>query len=63
MSKVKVIGAEEMEAIVLSSREKEVQILDPENYKTVVISKPEDMEVGEKVRILKWKDRIYLTGG
>jgi len=62
MSKVKIIDAEEMEAIVLSSKEKEVQILDPESYKSVVLSKPEEMVVGEKIKIIKWKGRTYLAG-
>ena len=62
MSKVKVIDVEEMEAIVLSSKEKEVQILDPENYRVLVLSKPADMKVREKVKIIKWKERAYVVG-
>lgn len=62
MSKAKVMDVEEMEAIVLSGKEKEVQILDPENYKVLVLSKPADMKVGEKIKIIKWKERIYVVG-
>lgn len=62
MSKAKVMDVNELEVIVVSKKENELQILDPENYKTVVVSKPESMEVGETVKIVKWKDRIYLAG-
>lgn len=62
MSKAKVMDVDELEAIVLSKKENEIQILDPENYRTVVISKPKEIETGEKVKIIKWKGRIYLVG-
>ncbi len=62
MAKAKVLDVKEMEAIVLSKKEKEVQILDPENYGTVVLSKPDEMEVGKTVKIVKWGGRTYLVG-
>jgi len=63
MSKAKIMDVGEMEAVVVSEKEGELQVLDPENYRTVVISKPEGMKVGDTVKVVKWKGRIYLAGG
>ncbi len=62
MSKAKVMDVNEVEAVVVSERNDEIQVLDPENYRTVVLSKPDGMVVGETVRVVKWKGRMYLAG-
>lgn len=62
MSRAKVMDVEEVEAVVVSEKNDELQVLDPENYRTVVLSKPQDMKVGETIKVVKWKGRMYLAG-
>lgn len=60
----KVLGNEEIlkDALVISQSDKEVQILDPDSYKTVDVLKPKaiDFKVGETVKILKFKDDVFI---
>ena len=49
------------DAVLVSESEKELQILDPENYKTVTLIKPKYFKAKETVRILRYKDDIFLV--
>lgn len=48
------------EAVVVSRRGREIQILDPDNYKTLDVILPEDLKIGETVRIVKHKEEIFV---
>ncbi|HEC81173.1 MAG TPA: hypothetical protein ENI42_01935 [Thermoplasmatales archaeon] len=48
------------ETVVVSQSEYEVQVLDPYTFLTVDVRKPRQMKLGKTVRIVKWKDRIYI---
>lgn len=48
------------EAIIVSKRGKEVQILDPDTYKTIDTIIPEDIDLGESVKIVKYRDNLFL---
>ena len=48
-------------AIILSETPKELQIMDPDTYKTRDIKKPQDYKRwGEETPIIKWDNKIYL---
>ena len=48
-------------AIVLSESEKEVQLMDPDTYKTIEVIKPQGYRGGSKeVQIITWGTRVYL---
>lgn len=61
MDDATVIDAEPREAVVLSQRGGEIQVLDPETYETVVLAIPEDMHVGETVKVIRWNETLYLA--
>ena len=60
----KILGNNDLliDAIVISQTEKEVQILDPDNYKTVDILKAKkiDFKEGETIKIIKIEDNIFI---
>ena len=49
------------DAVLVSESEKELQILDPENYKTITLMKPKYFKAKETVRILRYRDDIFLV--
>jgi hypothetical protein len=59
-----ILGGDELifDAVVVSENAKEVQVLDPENYSTIELIKPQqNFEVnGDSVKILKSQDLILL---
>lgn len=61
---IKILGNEDIliDAMVISQSEKEVQILDPDNYKTIDVLKPIEMEfkIGETVKLLKYNDDVFI---
>jgi len=48
------------EAVVVNKRGKDVQILDPESYETREVLLPEDIELGEVVKIVKHSEEIFI---
>lgn len=48
------------EAIVVSKRGREVQILDPDTYKTLEAVIPEDVNLDKTVKMIKYKDEIFF---
>jgi nonsense-mediated mRNA decay protein 3 len=61
MKKAVLIDAEEQEAVVLSTKGRELHIMDPDIFKTVVVLTP--LEIKEAtVYVIKWKGRLYVTG-
>lgn len=61
MKDATVIDLEPQEAVVLWKRGREIQVLHPETYETVVLAVPEDMHIGETVNVVIWKGRLYLA--
>ncbi len=59
MNKAKIVNVEEKEAVVLSAKEKEVEIMDPETFKTISILTPFRIKKGT-VKVIKWKGRTYV---
>ena len=59
----KVIGGQELvsEAVVVFEDEKELQILDPETYKTVQVRKPEHYESDENVAVIRHEGQLYIA--
>ena len=60
---VGVLGSEELirEAVVVSETEKEIKVLDPDNYNTVTLLKPQGLEIsGDHVDIIKFSGKLYL---
>lgn len=57
-----VVGNEEMikNAVVLSESEKELQLLDPDNYKMLSVKKPKNYKKKESVKIVKHREEVYL---
>ena len=61
MKKAVLIDVEEQEAVVLSTKGRELHIMDPDIFKTVVVLTP--LEIKEAtVYVIKWKGRLYVTG-
>jgi len=62
MRYLKTVGDSTMikEAVVVSQSEHEAQILDPYTLLTRDVRKPKKVKLGETVKIVKWRDRIYL---
>lgn len=57
------LGGKELifEAVVIIESEKEVQVLDPENFKTIDLVKPKEFKVkSETVKIFKNEEQIFL---
>lgn len=61
MKKVMLVDAEEREAVVLSAKGKELHIMDPETFETIIILAPWEITEGV-VKTIKWKEKIYVTG-
>ncbi|MDI6916812.1 MAG: NMD3-related protein [Thermoplasmatales archaeon] len=49
------------DAVVVSGSENEIQILDPKTYKTVTLIKPKNFRAKETVRIMRYKDDVFLV--
>ncbi|MFP3872518.1 MAG: 60S ribosomal export protein NMD3 [Candidatus Aenigmatarchaeota archaeon] len=63
MEEAKVYGGEELikKAVVVSEKEKELQVLDPETYETETLLKPEGYRRGRKeVEVIKVKGRLIM---
>jgi len=63
LEKANIIGREEIikDMILVSQTVDEVQIMDPESYKTYDIRKPEPISFDSKmIRIVKIEDEIFL---
>jgi nonsense-mediated mRNA decay protein 3 len=59
----KLIGRDEIiqDAVVVAESKKELQILDPDTYKTIDVIKPRNFKLkGDSVRIVKYKGSIFL---
>ena len=51
-----------MEAVVVSYEAKTIQVLDPDNYKTITLTRPSYMrEVGETVPVVRYDERLYVV--
>ena len=63
LSNCKVLKREDFvrESVVVSRRGRDIQILDPENYLTREVVLPKEIELGEKVKIVKYKDDIFIV--
>ena len=61
MEKAKPVSNVMENAVVVSESESEVQILDPENYKTITLKKPKDFKAKETVKIIKYENNIFLV--
>jgi nonsense-mediated mRNA decay protein 3 len=58
-----ILGGDELifDAVVVTENIKEVQILDPKNYLTIDLIKPENFSVeSDSVKIFKYSDLMYL---
>ncbi len=62
MKNFSVVGSREMikEAIVVSQSKEEIQVMDPDNYKTIELKKPRSVHFGRTVRIVKTENGIFL---
>jgi nonsense-mediated mRNA decay protein 3 len=63
LSNANILGGSELtnDAVVVFESENEIQILDPDTYKTIDVLKPKDFRVkGESVKVLKYEDQIYI---
>ena len=62
MDELKMVGNYSIlkEAVVVSQSENEAQILDPYTFATVDVKKPHQIKLEKTIKIVKWKDRIYL---
>jgi nonsense-mediated mRNA decay protein 3 len=48
-------------ALVISESKKEIQVMDPDTYKTLEILKPRGYSGGkQEISIMKWNNRVYL---
>ncbi len=61
--KLRVIGGREMvkSAVVVSESEGEVQLMDPEDYRTLDVRKPAGFVSGETVNVIRYEERLYLV--
>ncbi len=59
-----VSSKEELEqAVVVSEEADTIQVLDPENMKTVTVARPKELEnVGETVDVVRFKGELYIVG-
>ncbi len=60
---IKVIGGQDMvkKSVIVSEDEQEIKVLDPDDYKTKTLVKPEGyVTKGDTVRIIKYMDKIML---
>lgn len=49
------------DAVVVSESENEIQIMDPETYKTVTLMKPKNFKAKETVKIMRYEDDVFLV--
>ena len=61
MQEATIIDAEPQDAVVLSHGTGEIQVLHPETYETVVLTIPQDRDIGETVQVIIWNGRVYLA--
>ncbi|MFW6040515.1 MAG: 60S ribosomal export protein NMD3 [Thermoplasmatota archaeon] len=64
MEQSKVVGDEDLieEAVIVSENEKEIKILDPEDYKTITLVKPEGFSSsGEKVKVIRVRGKLHIV--
>ncbi|KAA0003093.1 MAG: hypothetical protein FE048_02365 [Thermoplasmata archaeon] len=60
MKKAKIVDTEEKEAVVLSIKEGEIEIMDPETFNAITILTP--FKIKENVvKIIKWKGKAYVV--
>lgn len=61
--RLKVIGDAGMvrSAVVVSESEREVQVMDPVDYRTVDVRKPAGFVPGESVQVIRHEERLYLV--
>lgn len=57
---LKLIHGDEVEALVISSVEGEIQVLDPVNFNTVPVLAPRPLEAGETARFFRCEDGLFL---
>lgn len=60
MKKAALVNVEAQEAMVLSKKGRELYIMDPDTFKTVVILTPWEIKQ-DTVNIIKWKGGTYVT--
>jgi nonsense-mediated mRNA decay protein 3 len=63
LSESSLLGGSELiyDAVVVMESAREVQVLDPENYNTLDLIKPQNFQVkNETVKIFKSQDRVFL---
>ncbi len=63
MLESRVHGGEELieDAVIVSEKESEVKVMDPDTYETKTLLKPEGFEKGkEEAKVVKVKQRLYL---
>lgn len=54
-------GSAAREAVVVSERERELQVLDPESLRTVEVARPPGFPQGRgSVRVVRWRERLWL---
>ena len=63
LENAKVLGGNELikSAVVISQSKNEIQILDPDEYNTIEILKPKDVEIGDVVNIIKCEKGIFIV--
>ncbi len=63
--RLKVLGGKEMvqRAVVVSESSGEVQLMDPQDYRTVDVRKPEGFTASEDVPVIRYEERLYLVPG
>jgi len=60
---VKVLGGNDLinEMILISQNDKEVQVMNPKNYKIIIIKKPKQIKFkSEKIKVIKIEDHFFL---
>ncbi len=61
--RLKVLGGKEVvqRAVVVSESSAEVQLMDPQNYRTVDVRKPEGFTASEDAPVIRYEERLYLV--
>ncbi len=61
--RLKVLGGKEMiqMAVVVSESSSEVQLMDPQTYRTIDLKKPDGFTASENVLIIRHEERLYLV--
>ncbi len=64
MERAKIIGGKELvkDMVVVSRAEREIQVLDPDNLKTIEILLPQDYDASsESIKVMKCEDGYFLV--